>query len=73
MQALYDNLSKYNNFKRYDECFVTSLLMEGGRFAGLTLLDMASGEFFVLRGKALAHRFRRAGKPVRIHHVLAKP
>jgi succinate dehydrogenase / fumarate reductase flavoprotein subunit len=53
MQALYDNLVKYNNFKRYDECFVTSLLLEGGRFAGLTLLDMPTGEFFVLRGKAL--------------------
>ena len=53
MQALYDNLVKYNNFKRYDECFVTSLLLEGGRFAGLTLLDVPTGEFFVLRGKAL--------------------
>jgi succinate dehydrogenase / fumarate reductase flavoprotein subunit len=53
MQALYDTLVKYNNFKRYDECFVTSLLLEGGRFAGLTLLDAPTGEFFVLRGKAL--------------------
>ena len=33
MQALYDTLLKYGNFKRYDECFVTSLLLEGGRFA----------------------------------------
>jgi succinate dehydrogenase / fumarate reductase flavoprotein subunit len=53
MQALYDTLVKYNNFKRYDECFVTSLLMEGGRFAGLTLFDAPTGEFYVLRGKAL--------------------
>ncbi|MGA2724357.1 MAG: succinate dehydrogenase/fumarate reductase flavoprotein subunit [Bryobacteraceae bacterium] len=53
MQALYDTLVKYNNFKRYDECFVTSLLLEDGRFAGLTLLDAPTGEFFVLRGKAL--------------------
>jgi len=53
MQALYDNLLKYNNFKRYDECFVTSLLLEGGRFAGLTLFDAPTGEFYVLRGKAL--------------------
>jgi succinate dehydrogenase / fumarate reductase flavoprotein subunit len=53
MQALYDNLVRYNNFKRYDECFVTSLLLEGGRFAGLTMLDAPTGEFFVLRGKAL--------------------
>jgi succinate dehydrogenase / fumarate reductase flavoprotein subunit len=53
MQALYDNLLKYNNFKRYDECFVTSLLLEGGRFVGLTLFDAPTGEFYVLRGKAL--------------------
>ncbi len=52
MQALYDNLLKYN-FTRYDECFVTSILLEGGRFAGLTLFDAPTGEFYVLRGKAL--------------------
>jgi succinate dehydrogenase / fumarate reductase flavoprotein subunit len=53
MQALYDTLLKYQNFKRYDECFVTALLLEGGRFAGLTLYDLPTGEFYVLRGKAL--------------------
>ncbi len=53
MQALYDTLVKYDNFRRYDECFVTSLLLEGGRFAGLTLIDAPTGEFYVLRGKAL--------------------
>jgi len=53
MQALYDTLLKYNGFKRYDECFVTSLLLDGDRFAGLTVYDLPSGEFLVLRGKAL--------------------
>jgi succinate dehydrogenase / fumarate reductase flavoprotein subunit len=53
MQALYDTLLKYNNFKRYDECFVTSLLLDGDRFAGLTVYDLPTGEFLVLRGKAL--------------------
>ena len=53
MQALYDTLVKYSNFKRYDECFATALLVEGGRFAGLTLYDLPSGEFYVLRGKTL--------------------
>ncbi len=53
MQALYDTLLKYNNFKRYDEGFVTSLLLDGGRFAGLTLYDAPTGEFVVLRAKAL--------------------
>ncbi len=53
MQALYDNLLKYDNYNRYDECFVTSMLLEGGRFAGLALFDAPTGEFYVLRGKAL--------------------
>jgi succinate dehydrogenase / fumarate reductase flavoprotein subunit len=53
MQALYDTLVKYSNFTRYDEGFVTALLGEGGRFAGLTLYDAPSGEFQVIRGKAL--------------------
>jgi len=53
MQALYDTLLKYNSFKRYDECFVTALLVEDGRFTGLTLFDAPSGEFCLLRAKAL--------------------
>ena len=53
MQALYDTLLKYNNFKRYDECFVTSLLLDSDRFAGLTVYDLPTGEFVVLRAKAL--------------------
>jgi succinate dehydrogenase / fumarate reductase flavoprotein subunit len=53
MQTLYDTLLKYSNFVRYDECFVTSILMDGGRFAGLTLIDAPTGEFYILRGKAL--------------------
>ena len=53
MQALYDTLLKYKNFKRYDECFVTSLLLDGDRFAGLTIYDLPSGEFLVVRAKAL--------------------
>ena len=53
MQALYDTLLKYKSFKRYDECFVTALLLDNGRFAGLTLFDLPTGEFYVLRGKVL--------------------
>jgi succinate dehydrogenase / fumarate reductase flavoprotein subunit len=53
MQALYDTLQKYNNFTRYDECFVTKLLIEDGRFAGLVLYDAPSGEFNIVRGKTL--------------------
>jgi succinate dehydrogenase / fumarate reductase, flavoprotein subunit len=53
VQALYDNLTRFKNFRRYDECFVTSLMIEDGRFAGLTVYDAPDGQFYALRAKAL--------------------
>ena len=53
MQTLYDNLLRYSCFTRYDEAFVTKILVENGRFAGLTVLYLPSGEFLTLRAKAL--------------------
>src|SRR5512138_1411123 len=53
MQALYDDLLRYDNFKRYDECFVTSIIIEGVLFAGVTIIDAPTGEFYVIRWKAL--------------------
>jgi succinate dehydrogenase / fumarate reductase flavoprotein subunit len=53
VQCLYDTLQRYKSFTRYDELFVTSLLVEDGRFSALTAIDMASGRFLTLRGKAL--------------------
>jgi len=53
MQTLYDTLLKYNNTQHYNEHFVTSILIDNGTFAGLTAIDMTSGQFKVIRGKAL--------------------
>ncbi len=53
MQTLYDTLLKYNNAKHYNEHFVTSILVENNTFAGLTTIDMTTGQFKVIRGKAL--------------------
>ena len=53
MQTLYDQLLRYKTFTRYDEFFVTDILVEGGRFAGLLGIHAPSGETVVLRGKAL--------------------
>ncbi len=53
VQTLYDQLLRYNTFTRYDEGFATSIIVENGRFAGLTMYDMPSGEFVLLRAKAL--------------------
>lgn len=53
MQTLYDTLTQYKNFTRYDEVFVTSIIAENGEFCGITVIDTSTGEFNVLRGKAL--------------------
>jgi succinate dehydrogenase / fumarate reductase flavoprotein subunit len=53
MQTLYDTLLKYNNAKHYNEHFVTSILVENNIFCGLTVIDMTTGQFKAIRGKAL--------------------
>jgi succinate dehydrogenase / fumarate reductase, flavoprotein subunit len=53
MQTLYDTLLKYNCAKHYNEHFITSILIDNGRFCGLTAIDMTTGQFKVIRGKAL--------------------
>jgi succinate dehydrogenase / fumarate reductase flavoprotein subunit len=54
MQTLYDTLQRYSrSFTRYDEFFVTDILVEDNRFAGLLGIHAPSGEWVALRGKAL--------------------
>jgi len=53
MQTLYDQLQRYATFSRYDELFVTDILVNDHAFAGLAGLDMTSGDTIVIRGKAL--------------------
>jgi succinate dehydrogenase / fumarate reductase flavoprotein subunit len=53
MQTLYDTLQKYANVSRYDECSVSSILLEDNLFRGVTAWDLTSGEFFPIQGKAL--------------------
>jgi len=53
MQTLYDELLRYADYERYDEVFVTSILIEDGQFRGLTAYKLDTGEFVLIRGKAL--------------------
>jgi len=62
MQTLYDTLTRYNTVTRYDEWFVTSILTEEGKFRGLSVLDLATGELHVLLGKALIIATGGAGR-----------
>src|SRR5512136_2068217 len=53
MQTLYDTLLKYKSFTRYDEFFITDMLVEDGRFAALIGIHAPSGETVVMQAKAL--------------------
>jgi succinate dehydrogenase flavoprotein subunit len=53
MHTLYDTLQKYARVTRYDECYVTSIMIENGVFQGVTVWNLTTGEFFLIRGKAL--------------------
>ena len=53
MHTLYDMLQKYAKVTRYDECYVTSIMIENGVFQGVTAWNLTTGEFFLIRGKAM--------------------
>src|SRR5512137_13796 len=53
MQTLYDQLQRYRTFTRYDELFITEILVHEGAFAGLVGLDTGTGDTVAIRGKAL--------------------
>jgi succinate dehydrogenase / fumarate reductase flavoprotein subunit len=53
MQTLYDTLLRYKCFTRYDELFVTDILVENGRFSAILGIHAPSGERVILQAKAL--------------------
>lgn len=53
MQTLYDTMQKFDGVKQYNECFVSSIMIENGTFSGITVWNLVTGEFFLIQGKAL--------------------
>lgn len=52
MQTLYDTATKYENITFYQEWFATSILCEGGEFRGVTAIELKTGDFVSILGKA---------------------
>ncbi len=52
MRALYDKLQEFHNWTRYDEVFVTSLVVENGVFKGFTAIQLKTGAFVFFRARA---------------------
>ncbi len=53
MHTLYDRLQKFARVTRYDECYATSILIDNGVFQGITVWNLTTGEFLLIKGKAL--------------------
>lgn len=53
MHTLYDTLQSYDRVTRYDECYATAIFLDDGVFQGVSVWDLATGEFFLIRAKAL--------------------
>ena len=62
MQTLYDTCQKYENIEYLNEWFATSIIHDGRRFMGLTAIELSSGTFYTIKGKALIIATGGAGR-----------
>src|SRR2546427_2953903 len=52
LHTLFQTSMKFENIHRFDEYFVTSLIVDGGACAGVTALDLRGGRMVGIGGKA---------------------
>ncbi len=62
MQTLYDTCQKFENIEYLNEWFVTSIIHDGNKFMGITAIEIASGNFYQIKGKALIIATGGAGR-----------
>ena len=62
MQTLYDTCQKYENIEYLNEWFATSIIHDGKRFMGLTVIELSSCTFYIIKGKALIIATGGAGR-----------
>ena len=53
LHSLFQTSLKYQNIRRYDEWFVTSLLAEKGRVDGVTAIELRTGKLVTILAKAV--------------------
>lgn len=62
MQTLYDTCQKYDNIEYLNEWYATSIVHDGQRFMGITAIEIRSGTFYAIKGKALIIATGGAGR-----------
>jgi len=53
LHALFQTSLKYDQIRRYDEFFVTKLLVDDGRCQGAVAIELATGKMFTITAKAV--------------------
>ena len=62
MQTLYDTCQKFDNIEFLNEWFITSIIHNGKQFCGITAIELSSGTFYTIKGKALIVATGGAGR-----------
>ena len=62
MQTLYDTCQKFDNIEFYNEWFTTSIIHDGQKFCGVTAIELSTGTFYTIKGKALIIATGGAGR-----------
>lgn len=62
LHTLFQTAQKYNNVTRYDEWFVTRLLMDDGRVQGVAAIELRTGQVWAITGKAVILSTGGAGR-----------
>jgi fumarate reductase flavoprotein subunit len=62
LHALFQTSQKYDNITRYDEWFVTRLLLDEGRVQGVAALELRTGQVRAIAGKAVILSTGGAGR-----------
>ncbi len=53
LHTLFQTSLKYDALQRYDECFVTRLLVDDGRCQGVVAIEVATGRIFAIAAKTV--------------------
>lgn len=62
MQTLYDACQRFDNIEYFNEWFGTSILHDGRKVRGITVIDLSTGQFSVMSTKALILATGGAGR-----------
>ncbi len=65
LHTLFQTSIKYPSIRRFDEYFCVDLLVEDGRVGGILVIDVSSGEFVIIRAKAVVIATGGAGRVFR--------